>query len=219
MIDSALKDQIEKIIKNTLAEKEKNKQNSDKTIPLEASGRHIHLCQEDIDELFGKGYSLTPKRELSQPGQFLAEEKVNLIGKKGIIEKAAILGPARSHSQVELSKTDSIKLGIDAPLRFSGDIKDSASIFIASSKNVIKLDEGVIIAKRHIHMTPEDAERLKVKDGDIVSIEALTERPVVFKDVLIRVNENYCLNMHIDYDEANACLFSKGDKAKLIKQN
>ncbi|WP_081374630.1 phosphate propanoyltransferase [Halanaerobium congolense] len=184
---------------------------------LEASGRHVHLSQDDIDELFGKGYSLTPKRELSQSGQFLAEEQVKLIGKKGIIEKAAILGPARSHSQVEVSKTDSIKLGIDAPLRFSGNIKDSASVFIASSENVIKLEEGVIIAKRHIHMTPEDAEKLAVEDGDIVSVEALTERPVVFKDVLIRVNEDYSLNMHIDYDEANACLFSKGDKAKLIK--
>ncbi|WP_089656177.1 phosphate propanoyltransferase [Halanaerobium congolense] len=184
---------------------------------LEASGRYVHLSQDDIDELFGKGYSLTPKRELSQPGQFLAEEQVKLIGKKGIIEKAAILGPARSHSQVEVSKTDSIKLGIDAPLRFSGNIKDSASVFIASSENVIKLEEGVIIVKRHIHMTPEDAEKLAVEDGDIVSVEALTERPVVFKDVLIRVNEDYSLNMHIDYDEANACLFSKGDKAKLIK--
>lgn len=219
MLESELKNQIEKIIKETLSKDINLDIDNEKTITLEASGRHVHLSQDDIDELFGKGYSLTPKRELSQPGQFLAEEQVKLIGKKGIIEKAAILGPARSHSQVELSKTDSIKLGIDAPLRFSGNIKDSASVFIASSENVIKLEEGVIIAKRHIHMTPEDAEKLAVEDGDIVSVEALTERPVVFKDVLIRVNEDYSLNMHIDYDEANACLFSKGDKAKLIKQN
>jgi len=217
MLESELKAQIKKIIKETLGEDIKSSTNNEKTVTLEASGRHVHLCQDHVDQLFGKGYRLTPKRELSQPGQFLAEEKVKLIGKKGIIEKAAILGPARSHSQVELSKTDSVKLGIDPPLRFSGDIKDSASVFIASAENVIKLEEGVIIAKRHIHMTPEDAERLKVKDGDIVSIEALTERPVVFKDVLIRVDEEYSLNMHIDYDEANACLFSKGDKAKLIK--
>jgi propanediol utilization protein len=217
MLESELKNQIEKIIKETLSKDINLDIDNEKTITLEASGRHVHLSQDDIDELFGKGYSLTPKRELSQPGQFLAEEQVKLIGKKGIIEKTAILGPARSHSQVELSKTDSIKLGIDAPLRFSGNIKDSASVFIASSENVIKLEEGVIIAKRHIHMTPEDAEKLAVEDGDIVSVEALTERPVVFKDVLIRVNEDYSLNMHIDYDEANACLFSKGDKAKLIK--
>ena len=217
MLESELKNQIEKIIKETLSKDINLDIDNEKTITLEASGRHVHLSQDDIDELFGKGYSLTPKRELSQPGQFLAEEQVKLIGKKGIIEKAAILGPARSHSQVEVSKTDSIKLGIDAPLRFSGNIKDSASVFIASSENVIKLEEGVIIVKRHIHMTPEDAEKLAVEDGDIVSVEALTERPVVFKDVLIRVNEDYSLNMHIDYDEANACLFSKGDKAKLIK--
>jgi propanediol utilization protein len=217
MLESELKDQIKKIIKETLSEDMKSSINNETNITLEASGRHVHLCQEDVDHLFGKGHSLTPKRELSQPGQFLAEEKVKLIGKKGIIEQAAILGPARLHSQVELSKTDSVKLGIDAPLRFSGDIKNSASVFIASSENVIKLEEGVIIAKRHIHMTPKDAERLEVKDGDIVSIEALTERPVIFKDVLIRINEEYSLNMHIDYDEANACLFSKGDKAKLIK--
>ncbi len=215
MVDSVLKDKIEKIIKEILSE-EINLVNK-KTIPLEASGRHLHLCQDHIDQLFGKGYSLTPKRELSQPGQFLAEEKVNLIGKKGIIEQVAVLGPARSHSQVELSKTDSIKLGIDAPLRFSGDTEGSASVFISSSENVIRLEEGVIIAKRHIHMTSADADKLGVEDGDIVSIEAMTERPVVFKDVLIRIDEDYSLNMHIDYDEANACLFTKGDKAKLIK--
>jgi len=217
MQESELKSQIEKIIQETLNNGTKSKIDNEKKISLEASGRHLHLCQDHVEKLFGKGYSLTPKRELSQPGQFLAEEKVKLIGKKGIIEKAAVLGPARSHSQVELSKTDAIQLGIDAPLRFSGDIKDSASVFIASAENVIKLEEGVIIAKRHIHMTPEDAEKLEVKDGDIVSIEALTERPVIFKDVLIRVNDEYSLNMHIDYDEANACLFSKGDKARLIK--
>ncbi|PUU86330.1 MULTISPECIES: phosphate propanoyltransferase [Halanaerobium] len=216
MAEKELKKQIEEIIRETLIRKDKSI-SDDKPIPLEASGRHVHLCQDHVDQLFGKGYRLTPKRELSQPGQFLAEEKVKLIGKKGIIEKAAVLGPARSHSQVELSKTDSIQLGIDAPLRFSGDIKDSASVFIASAENVIKLEEGVIIAKRHIHMTPKDAVDLGVEDRQIVSVEALTERPVVFKDVLVRVNKDYSLNMHIDYDEANACLFSAGDKAKIIK--
>src|SRR6056297_1108452 len=130
MKQSELKDKIEKIVREKLTEKEDRRKNEQKTVPLVASGRHVHLCQNDIDKLFGKNYRLTPKRELSQPGQFLAEETVKLIGKKGIIEKAAVLGPARSHSQVELSKTDSIKLGIDPPLRFSGDIKYSASVFI-----------------------------------------------------------------------------------------
>jgi propanediol utilization protein len=213
-LDTAeLKEAIKEIIINI------QQRTAAKLIPIEASGRHVHLSQSDVDKLFGKNYKLTPKRELSQPGQFLAEEKVRIIGSKGIIEKAAILGPARSKSQVELSKTDAVKLGIDAPLRFSGDTKNSASAFIASKNNVIKLDEGVIIAKRHIHMTPEDAEKLEVLDGEIVSVEVLTERPVVFKDVLIRVNKDYHLNMHIDYDEANACLFKAGDKGKIIKNN
>jgi propanediol utilization protein len=208
-----LKEAIKNIIINI------QQQTAERTIPIEASGRHVHLSKNDIDKLFAKNYNLTPKRELSQPGQFLAEEKVKIIGNKGIIEKAAILGPARSRTQIELSKTDAVKLGIDAPLRFSGDIKNSASAFIASKNNVIKLEEGVIIAKRHIHMTPEDAERLDVLDGEIVSVEALTERPIIFKDVLIRVNKDYHLNMHIDYDEANACLFKAGDKGKIIKNN
>ncbi len=213
MDTAELKEAIKKIIINI------QQRTAERTIPIEASGRHVHLSQDDIDKLFGTDYNLTPKRELSQPGQFLAEEKVKIIGSKGIIENSAILGPARSKSQVELSKTDAVKLGIDAPLRFSGDTKNSASAFIASSNNVIKLDEGVIIAKRHIHMTPEDAERLDVLDGEIVSVEVLTERPVVFKDVLIRVNKDYHLNMHIDYDEANACLFKAGDKGKIQKNN
>lgn len=218
MEQSVLKDIIEKIVRETLSEKEDKSKLVSKTVPLEASGRHVHLCQRDIDKLFGKNYRLTPKRELSQPGQFVAEETVKLIGKKGMIEKAAVLGPARSISQVELSKTDAIKLGIDPPLRYSGSIKNSASVFLASMENVVKLEEGVIIAKNHIHMKPEDAARLEVEDGEIVSVETLTERPIIFKNVLIRVDESYKLNMHIDYDEANACFFKPGAQAKIIKQ-
>jgi len=207
---------VEEAVKKIIAEIEAKI--GDDLIPIEASGRHVHLSQSDIDKLFGSGYQLTEKRELSQPGQFLAEETVKLIGSRGIIEKAAMLGPARENSQVELSKTDAVKLGVDPPLRFSGNTKDSGSIFIASKDNVIKLNEGVIIAKRHIHMTPEDAKRLEVLDGEIVSVEVLTERPLIFKNVLIRTNKNYRLNMHIDYDEANACLFNPGDKGRIIKK-
>ncbi|MFP4020911.1 MAG: phosphate propanoyltransferase [Halanaerobium sp.] len=216
MEQSALKDKIEKIIRETLSEKGDKSKNDEKLVPLEASGRHVHLCQSDIEKLFGKN-SLTPKRELSQPGQFVAEETVKLIGKKGMIEKAAVLGPARSISQVELSKTDAINLGINPPLRYSGSIENSASVFLASSENVVKLEEGVIIARNHIHMKPEDAARLEVEDGEIVSVETLTERPIIFKNVLIRVDESYELNMHIDYDEANACFFKPGSQAKIIK--
>lgn len=211
MDKNELKSEIKKLILKMNSEKE------EKLVPIEASGRHVHLSQRDIEELFGEDYKLKEKKELSQPGQFLAEKRLRLIGPTGIIENVAVLGPARDSTQVELSKTDAFSLGVDAPLRLSGNIEDSASIFIASSKNVIKVDEGVIVAKRHIHMTPEDAKRLDLKEGEIVNVEALTERPIVFKNVLVRVGENYKLNMHLDFDEANACLLEKGDQGKIIK--
>ncbi|MFW5961885.1 MAG: phosphate propanoyltransferase [bacterium] len=192
-------------------------ENTDKVIPIEASGRHVHLSQKDVGNLFGKGYKLNEKRSLSQPGQFLAEEKLRLIGPKKVIDNVAILGPARDSTQVELSKTDAVSLGVAAPLRLSGNTENSASLFIASEQNVIQLKQGVIIAKRHIHMTPADAEKLGLCDREIVNVEALTERPIIFKDVLVRVNKNYKLNMHLDYDEANACLLKKGDQGKIIK--
>lgn len=193
-------------------------ESTENTIPIEASGRHVHLSQHDLEKLFGQGYQLNPVRELSQPGQYLAEEKLKLIGPKGIITGAAVLGPARNSTQVELSKTDAVSLGVAAPLRLSGKTENTASLFIASKKHVIQLEEGVIIAKRHIHMTPQDAQKLGLSDREIVDVEALTERPVIFKDVLVRVNENFNLNMHLDYDEANACLLQKGDRGKIIKK-
>jgi propanediol utilization protein len=147
----------------------------------------------------------------------LAEEKLKLIGLKRVIDNVAILGPARDSTQIELSKTDAVSLGVAAPLRISGKIENSASLFIASKQNVIQLEQGVIIAKRHIHMTPADAERFDLCDREIVNVEALTERPIIFKDVLVRVNKDYNLNMHLDYDEANACLLKKGDQGKIIK--
>ena len=208
-----LREAIKKIIINI------QQKSADKLIPIEASGRHVHLSQGDVDKLFGKDYKLTPKRELSQPGQFLAEEKIKIIGSKGIIEKAAVLGPARSKSQIELSKTDAVKLGIDAPLRFSGNTKNSASAFIASENNVIKLDEGVIIAKRHIHMTPEDSVKFDVKDKDMVSVLCDTEgRKTIFQDVLIRVSPKYALEFHADTDEANASFLKTGDEIQIIKE-
>ncbi|ODS50070.1 MAG: propanediol utilization protein [Halanaerobium sp. 4-GBenrich] len=206
---------LRKEIKNLILKMREDNQKN--LIPIEASGRHIHLSQADVEKLFGEGYQLNPRRELSQPGQFLAEEKLRLIGPKSVVENVAVLGPARESTQVELSQTDAVGLGVKAPLRLSGNTEDTASLFIASAKNVVKLEEGAIIAKRHIHMTPEDAAKLDVEDGEIVNVEALTSRPVIFKDVLVRVNENYKLNMHLDYDEANACLLQKGDCGKVIK--
>ncbi|MCC3144160.1 phosphate propanoyltransferase [Halanaerobium sp. Z-7514] len=213
MSNSELRQKIKEII----AEMDLGENKAEKIIPIEASGRHVHLSRKDVDRLFGEDYELSPCRELSQPGQYLAEEKVRLIGPKGIIERAAILGPPRSDTQVELSKTDAVKLGIDPPLRFSGNVEGSASIFIGSAKDIVKLEEGVIIAKNHIHMQPQDAQRLGVEDGEKVNVEAMTERSIIFKKVLIRVNEAYRLSMHIDYDEANACMHRPGDKGKIIK--
>ena len=218
MDNNELRSEIKKLVIKMKSEdiKMKSKDN-EKLIPIEASGRHVHLSSSDLEKLFGSGYNLTEKRELSQPGQFLAEERVRLIGPKNVTENVAILGPTRDSTQVELSMTDAVSLGVDAPLRLSGDIEDSAPLFIASAKNMIKINEGVIIAKCHIHMTSADAESLNLKDKEIVNVEALTERPLIFKNVLVRVNQDYKLNMHLDYDQANACLLKKGDMGRIIK--
>lgn len=183
---------------------------------VEASARHVHLSASDVEELFGKGHTLTFARELSQPGQFLAKERVRLIGPKGIIENVAVLGPARGASQVELSMTDSRQLGIKPVVRESGKVKDTPGVIIASEKAVLTLKEGVIVAKRHIHMKPEDAVRLGVKDQDLVSVRVKSERPVIFEDVLVRVHESYGLTMHIDFDEANACGLSSGVMGEIL---
>ncbi|MGO1371122.1 MAG: phosphate propanoyltransferase [Senegalia sp. (in: firmicutes)] len=207
---------IKEIINNVLKEMNSEDEDGKKIIPVEASAKHTHLCKEDVEELFGKGYKLTPKRELSQPGQFLSEERINIMGPKGIIKNVAVLGPERSETQVEISKTDAISLGINAPLRDSGDTDKSGDIFISAGKNIKEVKEAAIIARRHIHMRPEDAKRFELKDKDIVSVRILSNRPVIFEDVLVRVNENYSLNMHLDFDEANACNLSKDTKGEIL---
>lgn len=186
-------------------------------IPIEVSGRHVHLCQKDLESLFGAGYSLTKKKELSQPGQFQSNEKVMLIGPKGVITNVSVLGPVRDHTQVEVSKTDAVALGIQAPVRESGDLKGSGSLFIAAGNSIIKADESVIVAKRHIHLTPFDAKLYRVKNGDIVKVEIKGERSLIFDDVVIRVSDKYKAAMHIDFDEANACCYLKGMNAKLVR--
>lgn len=187
------------------------------TIPVEASGRHVHLSQEHVEMLFGKDYNLTLKRELSQPGQYLTGEKVTLIGPKGTIHNVSVLGPSRNKTQIEISQTDARILGVKAPVRESGDISASAPIVIATPKAVLKLEEGVIIAKRHLHITPEDAKRFNVIDKEIVGIEILSARSVILKDVVVRVSPKFNTSAHIDYDEANACSFANGMEAKIIK--
>ncbi|WP_029504292.1 ethanolamine utilization phosphate acetyltransferase EutD [Lachnoclostridium phytofermentans] len=187
-------------------------------ILVEASGRHVHLSREDVNTLFGSGYQLTPIKKLSQPGQFACEERVTITGPKNSIQNVVVLGPERSKSQVEISLTDALTLGTKAPVRLSGDIKGTPGIKITNPKNgaSIELKEGLIVAKRHIHMTPEDANRFHVSNGDSVKVKVFGERPVILEDVDIRVDKNFSTAMHIDYDEANACGYTKETKGMII---
>lgn len=186
-------------------------------VEVEASGRHIHLSRKDIDALFGEGYELTKIKDLSQPGQYACKERVTIMGPKGSISNVVVLGPERKETQVEVSLTDSLSLGIKVPVRESGDIEGTPGVIIVAGNNVVKKDKGIIAAKRHVHMTPEDAKKFNVSDKEIVKVKVLTQRPLIFDDVVIRVSENFRTYMHIDYDESNACGFSKGTLAKIVK--
>lgn len=185
------------------------------TVPVEVSARHVHLSQDDVERLFGPGHTLTSKRALSQPGQFLAEERVSIVTAKGEFRNVAVLGPARTQTQVELSLTDAKALGLAAPVRLSGDVKGSPDICIFSKDKMIQAKEAVIIAQNHIHMTPQDAAAYGVTDGQRVKVKMNTARPIEFEDVVIRVNDNFQLAMHIDFDEANACAFEKNNTGTL----
>jgi len=172
---------------------------------VETSVKHLHVSKEDFEILFGKGAALTNKRELSQPGQYLCEEKVSIIGPKNEIKNVSILGPFRAFTQVELAVTDCRVAGITAPIRESGDIKGSGCCVIKGPAGEVELKEGVVVAKRHVHMTPADAENWSVENGQIVSISVNSpERSTVFENVVVRVSENFSLAMHIDTDEGNA---------------
>ncbi|WML37788.1 ethanolamine utilization phosphate acetyltransferase EutD [Clostridium sp. OS1-26] len=195
----------------------KRLQSEDEGILVEASGRHVHLSKESVEMLFGKEYKLTKKRELSQPGQYLCDEKVMIIGPKGTIQNISVLGPEREETQIELSKTDAVSIGIKAPVKMSGDIENSGSVIIATQNAAIKLDKGVIVAKRHIHITPEDAKKYGVSNNEEVSVKVIGERGVIFTNVAVRVSDKFETVVHLDYDEANACGFVKGMKATIIK--
>ena len=173
-------------------------------VKIEVSARHVHLTEADFKVLFGSDAVLVKRRDLSQPGQFLSDQRVNLIGKKGNKQNVAILGPFRKDTQVELSKSDCIELGIEAPLRESGNVKDSAGIIIEGPKGTIELKEGVIIAHNHIHVPDEIAKELELEDKQHVSVQVFSKRPVTFGDVIIRVSKDFNFRMHIDFDEANA---------------
>lgn len=192
---------------------------SDGDIPVGVSNRHIHLTKEDLATLFGPGYELTPMKDLSQPGQFACKEQLTLIGPSmRAIEGVRVLGPLRSKSQVEISKTDSYTLKVKPPVRESGDVAGSAPITIVGPKGILTLKEGCILANRHIHMSPEDGQKYGVKDGDYVAVEANGDgKRTALYDVQIRVSDKFRLEMHLDTDDANACGLGNGSKVKIIK--
>lgn len=177
----------------------------DKQVLIETSARHVHVSQRVLEILFGEGYELTKKKELSQPGQFACEERVAVIGPKSSFPAVSILGPVRKETQVELSASDARSIGVKAPVRESGDLEGSASCKLVGPKGEVELKDGVIVAKRHIHMTPDDAEAFGVSDSQVVSVAVKTaERSLTFGDVVVRVSPSYALAMHIDTDESNA---------------
>ncbi|HAY99153.1 MAG TPA: phosphate propanoyltransferase [Mesotoga sp.] len=184
------------------------------------SNRHLHLSEEDIGRLFGSGHQLTPIKDLGQPGQFACDEKVILVGPKGAITGVRVLGPARKATQIEVSRTDAFSLGIKPPIKDSGDHAGTAGLTIVGPKGTVVLNSGVMLAKRHIHMTPEDAEVYGVKDKDIVMVYAEGEgtRRVIFDDVLVRVHSSYALEFHVDVDEANAAIINNNDPVYIIEE-
>ena len=186
-------------------------------IEVEASGRHIHLSRQDIDSLFGIGYKLTKVKDLSQPGQFACAERVTVTGPKGSLKNVVVLGPERKVSQVEVSLTDALTLGVKAPIRQSGDIQGTPEITVSNGNKQIKLTQGLIVAKRHMHITPEDAIRFNVTDGEIVKVKVFGQRPLIFDDLVVRISKDFKTYIHIDYDEANACGFTKGTLGMIIK--
>ena len=186
-----------------------------KEIPIESSARHVHLTKEAVEALFGKGMTLTKKRDLSQPGEFLSEQRLKLVTAKGEIANVAVLGPERKAVQVELSMTDCRSLGIKAPVNLSGDLTGAGDVYLVSENAVYNASKSVIVAQNHIHMTPSDAEYYGVKDSQSVRVTVNTARPVIFDNVVIRVSEKFALAMHIDFDEANACCLGKDSTGRL----
>ncbi len=203
---------------NEIVEEVINRVKKEAFIEVEASGRHVHLSREDVDKLFGKGYNLTKLRDLSQPGQYACKERVTITGPKGSIKNVIVLGPCRKETQVEISLTDGAVLGVKAPIKQSGDLEGTLGIGISTENGCVQLDKGLMVAKRHIHITPKDAKKFDVNDNEIVQVKVMGQRPLIFDDVVVRVSDSFETYMHIDYDESNACGYTKGTVAKIIKK-
>lgn len=217
MNDELIKRVVEEVIRQCAAPSCPDSAGTGFKVPVGVSARHVHLCAADVETLFGRGYQLTRKRDLKQPGQFLCEERVTLIGPKGVFQNVAILGPVRAATQVEISLSDSRQLGLRAPVAMSGSLEQAADIMIASANACIRAEKSLIVARNHVHMSPEDAKAAGVKDGDLVDVLMPTERPMVFRNVPVRAGNAHSLEMHIDFDEANACMCGSGDHAILMK--
>ncbi len=183
-------------------------------VEVEASGRHVHLTDDQARTLFG--HSLTPERPLSQPGQFLAKERLTLRGPRGEFQKVAVLGPSRAETQVEISLTDGKALGITPPVRPSGSTENTPGITLVGPAGALSLCQGVIAAQRHVHLTPEDGVRFGVQDGERVRLQVFTARPVIFEDVLVRIRPDFASRVHLDFDEANSCGLAPGDFGRIL---
>lgn len=210
--------QIAAIVKKVISGMENTENTGD--VPIGVSNRHVHLTREHLDILFGKDYELTKAKDLSQPGQFAANETVTIIGPSlRPIEKVRVLGPLRKASQVEISMTDSYVLKVKPPVRESGNIAGSSPITLVGPKGVVTLSEGCIIANRHIHMSPKDAEHYGIKDGDTVNVSVLGKgKRTLWYDVQIRVNKDFVLEMHVDTDDANAAGIGNGSLVSIVKE-
>lgn len=201
---------------NTVYYHKSQRMDTMKTVPVGVSARHIHLSPAHINILFGQGYELTTFKDLSQPGQFAAQETVFIVGPKGKIEKVRILGPARPSTQIEVSRTDAFSLGINPPVRESGHIEHTPGLRVIGPKGEIDLEQGVIVAARHIHFHTSDAVKWGIQDKQLLRIKVNGERPLIFENVIARVSDHYALDMHIDTDEGNAAGVKTGDLAELI---
>ena len=211
--------QIAEMVKKVLSEMSEKGSASDGEIPVGVSNRHIHLCREHLDILFGEGYELTPIKDLSQPGQYACKELLTIVGPSlRPIENVRVLGPVRRESQVEISMTDSYTLKVKPPVRESGKIEGSAPITIIGPRGVVTLKEGCIIANRHIHMHTSDGARFGVRDGDYVTVDVNGKRRTRWYDVQVRVSDAFALEMHVDTDDANAVGIGNGSKVKLVKE-
>lgn len=218
MTETLNRNQLETLVKELMTRMGSTPTEEDQELGISVgiSNRHIHLCQEDVEALFGSGYQLTIKKWLKQPGQYATAETVTIVGPKGSLANVRVLGPTREKSQLEISKTDSFALGVKAPINESGDLTHAGAVCVLGPKGMVTLKQNVIVAKRHIHMSPMDAAKFNVVNKQLVAIKTSGEREMIFMDTVIRVDDNFHLECHLDTDEANAASLKNRSKVTII---